>query len=160
MANSFEIIKYKQQIGSMLINCPEIVELINNTEIEEPEDLIGENVFNFIRYPFSIEEEITYIAFEVDVPKVYSDRNYLFKQLTITFYIVSHERLMPTEDVSGGVRNDLISAHIDKLFNGYSGIGKRKLQLISNVAQAISTKHRCRIMTFAAEDLNDSRCLT
>lgn len=41
MANSFEIIKYKQQIGSMLINCPEIVELINNDEIEEPEDLIG-----------------------------------------------------------------------------------------------------------------------
>ena len=38
MANSFEIIKYKQQIGSMLINCPEIVELINNKDIEEPED--------------------------------------------------------------------------------------------------------------------------
>ena len=37
MANSFEIIKYKQQIGSMLINCPEIVELINNDEIEESE---------------------------------------------------------------------------------------------------------------------------
>ena len=33
MANSFEIIKYKQQIGSMLINCPEIVELINNKDI-------------------------------------------------------------------------------------------------------------------------------
>ena len=34
MANSFEIIKYKQQIGSMLINCPEIVELINNKDID------------------------------------------------------------------------------------------------------------------------------
>jgi hypothetical protein len=158
MANSFEIIKYKQQIGSMLINCPEIVELINNKDIEEPEELIGENIFNFIRYPKAPEEEITFIAFEVDVPKVYSNRNYLFKQLTITFYIVSHERLMPTDDVSGGVRNDLIAAYIDKLFNGYDKIGKSPLQLISNVAQAISEKHRCRIMTFVADDLNNSRC--
>lgn len=158
MANSYEIITYKQQIGSMLINNSEIVKLINNKDIEEPEELIGENIFNFIRYPNAPEEEITFIAFEVDVPKVYSDQNYLFKQLVITFYIVSHERLMPTDDVSGGVRNDLIAACIDKMFNGYSGIGKKKLQLISNVAQAISTKHRCRIMTFAADDLNNSRC--
>lgn len=158
MANSFEIIKYKQQIGSMLINCPEIVELINKDEIEEPEDLIGKNIFNFIRYPNAPEEEITFIAFEVDVPEVYSDRNYLFKQLTITFYIVSHERLMPTDDVSGGVRNDLIAAYIDKLFNGYEGIGKKELRLISNTAQAISVKHRCRIMKFVADDLNNSRC--
>lgn len=158
MANSFEIIRYKQQIGSMLINCPEIIELINDTDIEEPEELIGERIFNFIRYPKAPEEEVTYIAFEVDVPKVYSDRNYLFKQLTITFYIVSHERLMPTNDISGGVRNDLIAANIDKIFNGYEGMGKGPLQLISNVAQAISTKHRCRIMTFSADDLNNSRC--
>lgn len=158
MANSFEIVRYKQQIGSMLINCPEIVELINCPDIEEPEELIGKRIFNFIRYPTAPEEEVTYIAFEIDVPKVYSDRNYLFKQLTITFYIVSHERLMPTNDISGGVRNDLIAANIDKLFNGYENIGKSPLQLISNVAQAISTKHRCRIMIFAADDLNNSRC--
>ena len=65
---------------------------------------------------------------------------------------------MPTDDVSGGVRNDLIAAYIDKLFNGYEGIGKKELRLISNTAQAISVKHRCRIMKFVADDLNNSRC--
>lgn len=158
MANCFEIIKYKQQIGSMLINSPEIVALINNTEIEEPDELIGKNIFNFIRYPFAPEEELCYICFEVDVPETYSNRNFLFKKLVLTFYIVSHERLMPTTDPSGGTRNDLISAHIDKIFNGYKGIGKNALELISNTASSISTKHRCRIMTFAAEDLNLDKC--
>lgn len=158
MANSFEIIQYKQKIGSMLINEPNIVKLINNKEIEEPEDLIGENVLNYIRYPDAPEEEVCYICFEVDVPERYSDKNYLFKKLVLTFYIVSHERLMPTDDSSGGTRNDLIAAYIDKLFNGYKGIGKSKLELISNVASSISTKHRCRIMTFAADDLDQDRC--
>nr|DAJ77309.1 MAG TPA: hypothetical protein [Caudoviricetes sp.] len=158
MANSFEIIKYKQQVGSMLINSPEIIKLINNKEFEEPEELIGQNIFNFIRYPFAPEEEICYICFEVDVPEVYSNRNYLFKKLVLTFYIVSHERIMPTDDPSGGTRTDLLSAHIDKLFNNYKGIGKVPLQLISNTASSISTKHRCRILTFAAEDLNMDKC--
>ena len=158
MANSQEIIRYKQQIGSLLIQDSEIVKWINNEEIEVPEDLIGKNMFNFIRYPYAPEEEITYICFEVDVPNVYNDYNHLFKKLVITFYVVSHERLMPTDDPMGGVRNDLIAARIDKIFNGYKGIGKVPLELISNTSSSLSAKHRCRILTFAAEDLNASRC--
>lgn len=158
MANSFEIISYKQKIGSLLINDPDIVKLIDNKEIEEPEELIGENVFNFIRYPFAPEEEVCYICFEVDVPETYSNRNFLFKKLVLTFYVVSHERLMPTEDPTGGTRNDLLAAYIDKIFNGYKGIGKSPLELISNTASSISSKHRCRILTFAADDLNQDKC--
>ena len=89
MANSFEIIDYKQKIASMLINNEDIVRLINNTDIESPEELIGENIFNFMRYPDSVEHEITYICFEVEVPKI-SNTNYLFKQLVITFYVITH----------------------------------------------------------------------
>lgn len=158
MANSFEIIDYKQKIASMLINNENVVALIDNKEAAEPEDLIGKSIFNFIRYPYSPEEEVCYICFEVDVPKTYSDKNFLFKQLVITFYIVSHERLMHTNEPSGGTRNDLLAAHIDKLFNGCKNIGKGEIKLISNTATSVSTKHRCRIMTFAAEDFNKDLC--
>lgn len=159
MANSREIIKYKQKIGSILINDPEIVKWIDNKNIETPEDLINQNVFNFIRYPYAPEEEVTYICFEIDVPQVYSKYNHLFKKLVITFYIVSHERLMPTDDPEGGTRIDLLAARIDKLFNGYKGLGKTPLELVSNSADGISVKHRRRIVQFATEDLDDSKCL-
>lgn len=157
MANSYEIIKYKQQIGSLLVQDEDIIHWIGNDEAETPEELIGKNIFNYIRYPFAPEEEITYICFEVDVPNV-SSFNHLFKKLVITFYVVSHERRMPTDDPMGGVRNDLIAARIDKIFNNYKGIGKAPLGLISNTSSSLSQKHRCRILTFAAEDLNASRC--
>ena len=157
MANSFEIIDYKQKIASMLINNEDIVRLINNTYIESPEELIGKNIFNFMRYPDSVEHEITYICFEVEVPKI-SNTNYLFKQLVITFYVITHERLMPTDDPKGGTRNDLLQAHIDEIFNDFKGIGKTPLELVSNIADAISVKHRRRILTFATVDSNDNKC--
>jgi hypothetical protein len=159
MANSQEIIRYKQQIASILINDPEIVKWIDNKDIEEPEELINQNIFNFIRYPYAPEEEVTYIAFEIDVPSVHYKSNVLFKKLVITFYVVSHERLMPTDDINGGVRNDLIAARIDKLFNGRKDIGKKPLELISNTADGISVKHRRRIIQFTTDDLDDGKCV-
>lgn len=158
MANSFEIIDYKQKIGSRLINDESIVKLLNNTDVSNPEELIGTSIFNFMRYPDSVEHEISFICFEIDVPKVQST-NFLFKQLVLTFYIISHERVMPTDDPKGGTRNDLLAAHIDKLFNGYKGLGKIPLELISNTADAISVKHRRRTVVFATSDFNMDKCL-
>lgn len=157
MANSKEIILYKQQIASILVNDEEIVKLLDDPDVETPDELIGKKIFNFMRYPFAVEEEVSYIAFEVEIPR-YSNQNRLFKKLAITFYVVSHERLMPTDDPLGGTRNDLIAARIDKLFNGYKGIGKTPLELVSNLADAVSVKHRRRILTFYADDINASGC--
>lgn len=157
MANGFEITRYKQQLISLIINNSAIVNLIDNKEIESVEDLIGENVFNFIRILESPEDEKTWIALEVDMPEVYSSGNHMFKKILITIYIITHERLMPTE--YGGTRIDLISHELDKMLNGYTEIGKKPLELISNVSQAISVKHRCRIMKFKAEETNLNKCL-
>ena len=49
MANSFEIIRYKQQIMSMFINNDEIIRLIDAKDFENTEDLINENIFYFLR---------------------------------------------------------------------------------------------------------------
>ncbi len=157
MANSYGIIRIKQQLQSLLINNEEIVRLINAKEedIETPDDLISTHIFNYIRIPESPEEAKTYIAFEIDVPDVYSI-NYLFKKLVITFYIISAESLMPTNQ--GATRIDLISAEIDKMLNGYDGIGLQPLELISNTSGGIGVKHRHRIMTFATKDLSSAVC--
>jgi hypothetical protein len=154
MANSSEITRYKQQIMSLFINDNIIVDLIDNLEIENSEDLIGENIYNFLRVPEAPEEEKTTICIEVDIPDAQkSSYNNLFKKLVTTIYITTHERLMPTE--YGGTRTDLLSAEIDKLLTDAEDIGFGKLKLLSNNANGIGVKHRCRIMTFTTYDLKN-----
>lgn len=155
MANSQEIIRYKQQLTSLIINNAAVVKLINEPEITNPEDLIYHNIYDFVRIPETIDEEKTYICIKVDVPQVYRS-SFLFKQLIISIYIISHQKQMITE--YGGTRIDLISALLDKMLNGRRDIGKKKLELISNIEDSIGSKHRCRIMKFKAEDINNSKC--
>ena len=155
MANSSEIIRYKQQLTSLVINNEAIVKLINEQDIDNPEDLIYHNVYDFVRIPETIDEERTYICFKVDVPEVYRS-SFLFKQLIITVYVISHQKQMITE--YGGTRIDLIGALIDKMLNGRRDIGKKKLELISNIEDGVGSKHRCRILKFKAEDIDNGKC--
>lgn len=156
MANSQEIVRYKQQLTSLIINNAAVVKLINEPEITNPEDLIYHNIYDFVRIPETIDEEKTYICIKVDVPQVYRS-SFLFKQLIISIYIISHQKQMITE--YGGTRIDLISALLDKMLNGRKDIGKKKLELIANIEDSVGSKHRCRIMKFKAEDINNSKCL-
>ena len=157
MANSEEIIRYKQQITSLIINNESIVKLINEPEITNPEELIYHNVYDFIRIPETIDEEKTYLCVKVDVPEVYRS-SFLFKQLIICIYVISHQNQMITE--YGGTRIDLIGALLDKMLNGRKDIGKKKLELISNIEDSVGARHRCRILKFKAEDINNSKCAT
>lgn len=156
MANSFEIVRYKQLIMSALINNERIVALIGNNEVESPEDLVDENLFDYIRIPCAIEEEKTFIAFEVDVPRINRSNEEYLKKLVITFYVITHERLMRTQE--GGTRIDILAAEIDKMFTGSQMFGTQPLEIMSNTANGVSVKHRCRILTFKAEDWIDTYC--
>ena len=150
MGNSYEITRYKQQIMSLFINNEDIVRLIDNKEIENTEDLINENIYYYLRVPDPPEEEKTYICIEVDIPDAQSTYNKLMRELVITIYIITHERLMPTPE---GTRTDLLSAEIDKTLSTQTVIGKSQMELLSNTANGIGVKHRCRIMTFTVQDV-------
>ena len=155
MANSREIVRYKQQIVSLLINNEDIVNLINQEGINSPEDLIYHNIYDFIRIPDVPEEQKTFICVEVDVPEVYSV-NFLFKKLVIYVHVITHQGLMITD--LGGARTDLLAAEVDEMLNGYRGIGQKPLELISNVAERVGEKHRGRVLTFLASDINVDPC--
>lgn len=149
MGYSREIARYKQQIMSLVINKKEIIDLIDNKDIENTEDLIGENVFYYLRVPEAPEEEKTYICIEVDIPDAQSSSNDLFRELVVTIYIITHERLMSTPE---GTRVDLISAELDELLTKQNVIGRSKMELLTNNANGIGVRHRCRIMTFSVLD--------
>lgn len=151
MDSDSEIIRYKQQLASLIIGNERIVELINAEDIEEPEDLIHHNVFEFIRVPEVPEEQKTYICFKVNIPEVYTS-NFMFKKVMITIYVITHQGLMITDE--GGTRIDLIGREITRMLNGYKGIGKAPLERISDVEESLGDKHRCRIICFLASDLN------
>lgn len=150
MANSSEIIRYKQQIMSMFINNDEVVRLINNTDIENTEDLLNNNIFYYIRVPEAPEEEKTYICIEVEIPDAQKVYNNITREIIITIYIITHERLMPTPL---GARTDLISAEVDKILTTQTTIGKTRMKLVSNTANGLGVKHRCRIVTFTVQDI-------
>lgn len=150
MGNSAEIIRYKQQIMSMFINNDEIVRLIDNKDIDNTEELINENIFYYLRVPQVPEEEKTYICIEVDIPDADRLYNNMLREHVITVYIITHENLMSTPL---GTRTDLLSAEIDRLLSSQRIIGKTKTELMSNVANGIGVRHRCRIMTFSVQDV-------
>ena len=72
------------------------------------------------------------------------------RELIVTIYIITHESLMATPS---GTRTDLLSAEIDKLLSSQRIIGKTKMELLTNIANGIGVKHRCRIMTFTVQDV-------
>ena len=155
MAYSEEIKYYKQKITSLIINNSDIVDLFDEPTIIDPEKLIYNNVFNFIRIPKTPEETKSYVCFKIDIPEV-CPSNFLYKTIVITFWVITHQDNMITD--LGGTKIDLMAIEIEKIFNGYKGFGNKPLELISNIEGVASNIHPCRIITFRAEDVNISRC--
>lgn len=151
MAKSSAISQYKEKLMNKIVNNKQILILVDNKKINDPDSYMFNNFFNFLRIPESPEEEKNYICLEVDIPKIYTEQNEIYGKLIITIYIISHINLMNTH--RGGTRIDLISALIDEMFNNKLIVGLKKLELLSNVAGSVNDKYMCRVMTFYAEDL-------
>lgn len=148
MASSRKIIGIKRTLASLLINNERIVELIDQKDITNPEKLIHNNIYEFIRVPEVPEEQKVYICYDIDIPEI-SSYNFLFKKLVISIYVIAHQGRMVTDE--GGCRTDLIAAEVDDMLTGYTEIGSKPLELISNVAKAVGDKHRARILRFETD---------
>lgn len=149
--SSKTIIKFKRQIASMLINDERIFELVNNDELKSAEDMMYANLYPFIRVPEAPDEQLNYICYRIYVPKVYSGST-LFQRLVVEFYVISHQGEMKTDE--GATRIDLLAEEVEQLFNGYTGLGKKPIELISNEEDGCGSNHRCRILRFEAEDVD------
>ena len=119
MANLKEIPKYKNTILSLIISNENIVELLNGN-IEQSENLIGVNLFDYPKIPLA-EEELAYITVEIDIPTMFNIKNKIFRKPQIVLDIIVHDKLMKTNTI--GNRLDLLCSEIDKVFNGFNGLG-------------------------------------
>lgn len=162
MANSEEIIRYKQQLISTIINDYELIKLINSDYVNDNDkttvdaiDLRYKNIFPFFYNPDPPENADSYIFITVDTPSVQND---LIKDMRITITVVSHQDIMRVPYDGRGTRLDQMSSCVDRLFNGRSDIGFGTLSLFSNYEGNIDKEHRCRILKFNVEEFNQSRC--
>lgn len=162
MANSQEIIRYKQQIMNTILNDYELVKLIDSRYVDDvdqstsdADDLRYVNVFPYYYNPETVKEDKCFIFMTVDVPRVQND---LIKDMQITIVVAANQVLMKVQHNTNGTRIDQMGACIDRLFNGRPDIGFGTLSLLSNYEGSIDDRHRCRTLKFKVEDFNQSRC--
>lgn len=157
--NSQEIINYKQEAISRIINSDIIVEALDARHEDgtpmDVEELYYTHIFPYGYIPGLIDKAGCYIALEVSMPKV-STANYFFKDILLTIYIICHQDFMKTD--YGATRIDYISVALDKLFNGKKGMGTTEMTLVSNTEAPMDTVHRARVMRFQTTDVKKSLC--
>ena len=157
MANSYEIIQYKQKAMSLIVNNEAIIDLIDEKDAEYPDDLINTNLFSYLRVPTTEQEAKTYILLTVDVPTNRSQNN-LLKNVVFTVFVVSHQEKMYVPRRAGN-RVDLLAHEIDKLFNGSDVFGIGELKLVSNTEGFVGQNYPSRTIKFTVEDFDNKRCL-
>lgn len=123
MAYLEEIPAYKNTLIRALIDNPKIVEYIGRTDITDPTDLIGQNIYPFPYVPSTQEEAKTYICCDLYVPRVY---DMVHKDIQIEIRVFSHKGIGTYQ---GKSRVDLLSIELDKMLNGSQNYGIDAAQL-------------------------------
>ena len=125
MAYLEEITDYRAEIMKVLCSDREIVELLTDKKDRNIPDrnLMYTQIFPYAYTPETTQKATTYICFRLTVPRV---DNKTYKNISITFYIFTHQSLVRTTD---GLRFDLIGEAIDGLFNGKRGLGLGRVEL-------------------------------
>lgn len=171
MANSSIISDIKTKVIDEIIHDEALFYAINSPSVLTLDDadlLTKEHLFRYNQNPTTINKSITFLTFQVHIPRAYKDNTLVKAQLEI--YIISHETCMNVKNIPKIVddRNDYISKLLDDKFNGRSYLGihtdKHKLQLygsldlISNTEGAYAKDYLYRRMIFETKDVNDSLC--
>lgn len=159
MANSSIIGKIKKKIIRDFIRDDDIVNAINNTDCNDPEELVNTSIFNFNQNPITLKKVGTFITIQVHIPSSFSSSN-IYVKPDIEIWIISHEKHMYVDNVPKVTenRNDYLSRLIDEKINGKDGFGIGKVKLISNIEGSFQMDYLYRKMIFSCLDINDSLC--
>lgn len=106
----------KRHIIDKILKDKTVIRYINEEYLESPEELMYNNIFPYIKLKEGAleESEEIYIGVAFSIPEVLDD-NDIYKEVNITFFILSHINRMRTDD--DGAVTDLIGDEILSLFN-------------------------------------------
>ena len=128
-----EISDYKIKIMKALCQSKSIQKLVMLREsTREGREMMYTNIYPYSFVPETVTKANTFICFEIEVKRVL---NRTFKEMDIIFWIFTHQSLIRTNE---GIRPDVLSNEVDKIFNGSRefGLGTTELKIVSLVNPA------------------------
>ena len=136
----------KRIIETVLCNDPDIIEVIDNSELDPntPDEYLYNNIWPFVRIPGNQDVSKTFICYSIDDMSAneYNDR---MKEQYIQFVVFVHKDLIKTK--YGVARHDLLAAIIRDLFNRSHLFG-HELRMISSREGVTDTDYTTRTLKF------------
>lgn len=154
MAYLEEIPSYKDDLLHAFIENENIITLIGSKDqnIQDPVDLIGENIFPNPYVPDTQSEVKTYLCMDIYVPRV---RDKLFKDVQIVINIFSHKNM---STYKGKSRVDLLNIEVDKILNGNMDFGIDSVQLYSVMPYLPNNHFFGKQIIYNVQNFNQRRC--
>jgi len=151
-----DVSEYKIELLSDMYNNPKIVEAIDSQQLnvvnEEPDTLMYNNLFPFMRVPETQNKADTYILLSVDIDRVNrNNKTYAIYQTTI--WVLAHVDRMQMAEQYRATRIDYIAKKLDNLFDGQRKFGFSEFELISNREILLNEKYHYRELVFICSDL-------
>jgi len=150
-----DIVKKKRKIEQVLYSDPDIIEILDNTELDPscPEDYINKNIFGFLRIPGTQDVSKNFITFTVDDIEL-SSSNRVMKNQFIQFVIFVHKDLINTN--YGIYRHDLLGYLIRDIFHLSNVLGPQ-MELVSNREGVTDSDYHTRTLRFELVDDNSTK---
>ena len=141
-----DIVRKKRIIGQMLYNDPDIIEVLDNSELDPscPDEYLYVNIFPFIRIPGTQDVSKNYITFMLDDMEK-SQFNKSMKSQFLKVVIFVHKNLVKTE--WGAERHDLLAYLVRDVFHLSNSLGLQ-LSLVSDREGVTDTDYCTRTLQF------------
>jgi len=150
-----DIIRKKRLIEKILYTDEDIIETLENPEIdpEVPEDVVGKNIFSFLRVPGVQDVSKNFITFTVD-DMGRMPNNQVMKSQYIQFVVFVHKTMVKTK--YGIDRHDLLGYLIRDIFNLSNKLGPQ-MELVSNREGVTDNDFSTRTLKFELIDDNSTK---
>lgn len=150
MNNLEEIYLIKRSLLSTLTNNEDIVRMIDENYVDNPDDLLFQNIYDTLYLPQTIDTVKTYVCLDIFCPDVQSD---LYGDLVLHFYIFEHQdRPRFVVGNKSFSRVDLLQSKINEVLNGKTflgeGCGLDTVHLMSSTPLLVNKTHRGKELIF------------
>jgi hypothetical protein len=143
-----EVLEYKRKITNKLVSISDIFTYIKNESITTPGEMVGKNIYSFMKVPDPTVYVKNYICFNYS--SITSTKNSSFKNCSVTIGVVCHEDDIKT---TYGNRHDVLAAIITENFNWSNFLGF-ELELVSDVESIQDNKYHARTLKFVNKSQN------
>lgn len=155
MSNSTaSAVSLKQTAISTLVNEDSIIRLVDERYVGRGDELIGENIFPFLKIPAIQDQARTYICCSANILRINLNNDF-FKDIELLFHVISHKDI---NTLPGGSRIDLIGDEIVHLFEGAPGYGYGSLKLTNSVEESLTEIFLMRTLHFTCRGTTRDIC--